>query len=111
VATDSNVGAGGNWSQTFSYDPFANITKSGSISWMPGYSSSTNRYPSPGGWLRLLNGNNETLGAPPFRVSLRRVGPPSQCFGRLCRFAQAGRKKAGAGPKTQHLRHGLELAT
>lgn len=36
--------AGSSWSQSFSYDPFGNITKSGSISWMPGYSQSTNQY-------------------------------------------------------------------
>jgi RHS repeat-associated protein len=39
-----SAGCGSVWSQTFSYDPFGNVTKSGSISWMPGYSSSTNRY-------------------------------------------------------------------
>jgi RHS repeat-associated protein len=32
------------WNQTFGYDPFGNVTKNGSISWMPGYNSSTNRY-------------------------------------------------------------------
>ena len=32
------------WSQSFSYDPFGNITKSGSVAWMPGYNQSTNRY-------------------------------------------------------------------
>jgi hypothetical protein len=32
------------WSQTFTYDPFGNITKSGSASWMPGYNTATNRY-------------------------------------------------------------------
>ncbi len=32
------------WSQTFSYDPFGNITKSGSLAWMPGYTAATNRY-------------------------------------------------------------------
>jgi RHS repeat-associated protein len=37
------------WGQTFSYDPFGNVTKtvpSGDtgVSWMPGYSTSTNRY-------------------------------------------------------------------
>ena len=32
------------WGQTFSYDPFGNITKNGSISWLPGYNSNTNRY-------------------------------------------------------------------
>ena len=32
------------WAQTFSYDAFGNISKSGSISWIPGYSSNTNHY-------------------------------------------------------------------
>jgi RHS repeat-associated protein len=32
------------WSQSFSYDPFGNITKSGSLAWAPGYNSSTNQY-------------------------------------------------------------------
>jgi RHS repeat-associated protein len=32
------------WAQNFSYDAFGNLTKSGSISWMPGYNSSTNQY-------------------------------------------------------------------
>jgi RHS repeat-associated protein len=32
------------WAQTFSYDDYNNLTKSGSITWNPGYSSSTNRY-------------------------------------------------------------------
>ena len=39
-----SVSCGSPWSQSFSYDPFGNITKSGSISWNPGYASSTNRY-------------------------------------------------------------------
>ncbi len=37
------------WAQTFSYDPFGNISKSGSISWQPSYSTaSNNQYQS--GW-------------------------------------------------------------
>ncbi|MFZ0814675.1 MAG: RHS repeat-associated core domain-containing protein, partial [Candidatus Sulfotelmatobacter sp.] len=32
------------WAQTFSYDPFGNITKSGSVSWLPGYNTATNHY-------------------------------------------------------------------
>ena len=32
------------WGQTFSYDAFGNLSKSGSSSWLPGYSASTNRY-------------------------------------------------------------------
>jgi RHS repeat-associated protein len=40
--TSANCGTP--WSQTFSYDPFGNITKSGSITWQPGYNQSTNHY-------------------------------------------------------------------
>lgn len=37
------------WAQTFTYDPFGNITKSGSSSWMPNYASpSNNQYMT--GW-------------------------------------------------------------
>ena len=32
------------WGQTFTYDAYGNITKSGSISWMPGYNAATNHY-------------------------------------------------------------------
>ena len=47
------------WSQTFGYDAFGNITKSGTISFQPTYSPSTNRYNTlPTGTLRYdLNGN------------------------------------------------------
>jgi RHS repeat-associated protein len=44
------------WSQTFTYDPFGNITKSGSGSWLPGYNSATNRY-TLGGTSYDANGN------------------------------------------------------
>jgi RHS repeat-associated protein len=40
----ASVNCGSVWAQTFSYDPFGNISKSGSINWLPGYNSSTNRY-------------------------------------------------------------------
>ncbi|HMC27939.1 MAG TPA: hypothetical protein VKM56_09125 [Verrucomicrobiae bacterium] len=40
----ASANCGTPWSQTFSYDPFGNITKNGSITWNPGYSPSTNRY-------------------------------------------------------------------
>jgi RHS repeat-associated protein len=39
--TSDNCGSG--WSQTFSYDAFGNISKSGTVSFLPTYSSSTNR--------------------------------------------------------------------
>jgi len=44
----SSVGCGSEWAQAFSYDPFGNITKSGSISWACAicYNESTNQYNS-----------------------------------------------------------------
>jgi RHS repeat-associated protein len=41
IASVSNCSG---WAQTFTYDPFGNITKSGSISWQPGYDPATNHY-------------------------------------------------------------------
>lgn len=32
------------WQQTFSFDPFGNVSKSGNISFLPGYDPKTNRY-------------------------------------------------------------------
>ncbi len=40
----AGVSCGSMWAQTFGYDAFGNITKSGSTSWMPGYNSSNNHY-------------------------------------------------------------------
>jgi len=50
------------WSQNFSYDAFGNITKSGSISWIPGYNTTTNQY-ALGGSSYDANGNltNDTF--------------------------------------------------
>jgi RHS repeat-associated protein len=56
VARISSANCGSVWSQNFSFDPFGNITKSGSLSWMPGYDQTTNRY-SLGGVTYDNNGN------------------------------------------------------
>jgi RHS repeat-associated protein len=42
-----SANCGSIWAQTFGYDAFGNITKSGSISWMPGYNSN-NQYSTVG---------------------------------------------------------------
>ena len=36
------------WSQSFTYDQYDNITKSGSVSWNPGYNAANNQYSSIG---------------------------------------------------------------
>jgi RHS repeat-associated protein len=48
LARLSGNNCGGAWAQTFSYDAFGNVTKSGSISWQPNYNNATNQYQS--GW-------------------------------------------------------------
>ncbi len=40
----ASANCGSPWSQTFGYDAFGNLTKSGSLTWNPGYNVATNRY-------------------------------------------------------------------
>jgi RHS repeat-associated protein len=51
---------GSAWAQTFSYDRYGNITKSGSLSFNPGYNSSTNRYSSSFAYATYDNNGNLT---------------------------------------------------
>jgi RHS repeat-associated protein len=64
LARLASVSCGSNWQQNFTYDVFGNITKSGSITWNPGYNPSTNRY-TLGGTSYDSNGNllNDTFHA------------------------------------------------
>jgi RHS repeat-associated protein len=50
LARIASVSCGTTWSQTFSFDPFGNISKSGSITFLPTYNLATNRFQTiPGG--------------------------------------------------------------
>jgi RHS repeat-associated protein len=49
------------WSQTFSYDQYGNITKSGSSSWMPGYDPRTNHAMPPFTYDNNGNMTNDTF--------------------------------------------------
>jgi len=49
------------WSQTFSYDPFGNISKSGSMSFQPTYSATTNRMTSLPGFTPSYDANGNVL--------------------------------------------------
>ena len=51
----ASVNCGSAWAQTFTYDPYGNITKSGSSNWQPGYNNS-NQY-TLGGTSYDANGN------------------------------------------------------
>jgi RHS repeat-associated protein len=59
LARISGNNCGSVWAQTFSYDAFGNVTKSGSISWQPGYNASTNQY-TLGGTSYDANGDLKT---------------------------------------------------
>jgi len=62
LARVSGVNCGSVFAQTFSFDPFGNVSKSGSFSWLPGYNQSTNRY-TLAGTSYDANGNvlNDTI--------------------------------------------------
>lgn len=67
----ASVSCGSAWSQTISYDRYGNVTKSGSISWQPGYNSS-NKY-TLAGTSYDANGNllNDTFHAYTWNVEGR----------------------------------------
>jgi RHS repeat-associated protein len=52
----ASTSCGSTWAQTFSYDAYGNVSKSGSVSWLPGYNASTNQY-ALGGTSYDANGN------------------------------------------------------
>jgi RHS repeat-associated protein len=49
------------WSQTFSYDAFGNVSKSGSMSFLPTYNSATNRMTSIPGFTPTYDANGNVL--------------------------------------------------
>ena len=49
------------WSQTFGYDVFGNLTKSGNVSFQPTYNTSTNRIASVTGCTATYDANGNTL--------------------------------------------------
>jgi RHS repeat-associated protein len=44
LARLASANCGTAWSQTFAFDVFGNLSKSGSLQWLPGYDQATNRY-------------------------------------------------------------------
>jgi RHS repeat-associated protein len=56
----SSVNCGSVWSQTFGFDPFGNLTKSGSVSFQPTYNASTNRMSSLPGYTPTYDANGNT---------------------------------------------------
>ncbi|MDP9262810.1 MAG: RHS repeat-associated core domain-containing protein, partial [Acidobacteriota bacterium] len=61
LARVTSVNCGPVWSQTFSYDAFGNISKSGTSSFQPTYSSATNRMTSLPGFTPTYDANGNLL--------------------------------------------------
>jgi RHS repeat-associated protein len=57
----SSTNCGSKWSQTFSYDAFGNVSKSGSISFQPTYSPTTNRMTALPGFTPTYDANGNLL--------------------------------------------------
>src|SRR5439155_19404536 len=98
----SSAGCGTPWSQTFTYDPFGNITKSGTSSWMPGYSSATNHYTLTGTSYDA-NGNltNDTFNTYAWDAEGKMItldGTTTNTFDAFGRIAETG---PSTGPWTQ----------
>jgi RHS repeat-associated protein len=55
----SSVNCGSPWNQTFSYDAFGNIQKSGTVSFQPSYSLSTNQISNVGGSTPVYDNNGD----------------------------------------------------
>ena len=60
----TNANCGSVWSQTFSYDPFGNLSSSGSMSFQPTYSVSTNQITSVGGFTPTYDADGNTTADP-----------------------------------------------
>jgi RHS repeat-associated protein len=71
-----SANCGSVWSQTFSYDAFGNISKSGSYSFQPTYNASTNRISSVGGFTPTYDLNGNTLTDPAHTYSWDSSGKP-----------------------------------
>jgi len=60
LARISSANCGSTWSQTFGFDPFGNVTKSGSVSFQPTYNAATNRMASLPGYTPTYDANGNT---------------------------------------------------
>ncbi len=62
----TNNSCGSVWAQTFTYDAFGNISKSGSSAWQPNYNHPANQYQS--GWNGVSYDNDGELLADPYNT-------------------------------------------
>ena len=95
----SSANCGSVWSQTFSYDAFGNISKSGSASFSALYSSSTNRITSVGSFTPTYDADGHILTDPAHNytwdffgnpITIDSVGLTNDAFGRMVEQNRSG---------------------
>ncbi len=91
------------WSQTFSYDPFGNLSSSGTTSFQPTYSVSTNRITSVGSFTPTYDANGNTTADPSNTYSWDSAGRPVTLDGVTVAYDALGRmvEQNRAGVYTQ----------
>ncbi|MBZ5722082.1 MAG: hypothetical protein LAO03_17045 [Acidobacteriia bacterium] len=95
LARSTSANCGSSWSQTFSFDPFGNVTKTGTSSFQPGYDQATNKFLSLPGLSYNNNGdlNNDSFNTYTWDsenrpVSVDTVNLTLDAFGRMVEQAR-----------------------
>ena len=86
-----NANCGSVWSQTFSYDPFGNLSSTGSMSFQPTYSVSTNRITSVGSFTPTYDANGNTTADPSNTYGWDSAGRPVTLDGVTITYDALGR--------------------
>lgn len=102
------------WSQTFSYDPFGNISTNGSMSFLPIYSVSTNRMTSVGSFTFTYDANGNTTADPTNTYSWDSAGKAVSITGVNLTYDALGRmveqNRSGAYTQIVYGPHGGKFA-
>jgi RHS repeat-associated protein len=109
-----SANCGSVWSQTFGYDPFGNLNSSGSMSFQPTYSASTNRMTAVGSFTPTYDANGNTTADPANTYSWDSAGRPVSLDGVNLTYDALGRmveqNRAGTYTQIVYEPHGSKFA-
>jgi len=110
----ASANCGSEWSQTFSYDAFGNLSKSGSMSFQPTYSTSTNRMTQIGGSTPTYDANGNVTNDFLHTYAWDAVGRPVTIDGVVVTYDALGRmveqNKSGRISQIVYAPSGFKLA-
>ncbi len=111
LARISSANCGSPWSQTFGFDPFGNLTKSGSVSFQPQYNTATNRMQSLPGFTPTYDANGNTLTDSLHTYTwdvqghVTAVDTVGLTYDALGRMVEQNRSGSTSGPTLSYFRH------